>query len=125
MPSGLSARSPLAPAIGATAPTCGDKLGNATKRAAAIAATAIARRLGLPKRIVDILEGESLVNDATGLVALAFAVALVVTGERPTVEEYRDQFPDHADLLGSVFGPKETDGDAGADVGGDLLDFDA
>ena len=53
----------------------------------AIAATAIARRLGLPKRIVDILEGESLVNDATGLVALAFAVALVVTGERPTVAQ--------------------------------------
>ena len=53
----------------------------------AIAATAIARRLGLPKRIVDILEGESLVNDATGLVALTFAVALVVTGERPTVAQ--------------------------------------
>src|SRR5262249_26223657 len=53
----------------------------------AIAATAIARRLGLPRRIVDILEGESLVNDATGLVALAFAVALVVSGERPTVTQ--------------------------------------
>ena len=53
----------------------------------AIAATAIARRLGLPKRIVDILEGESLVNDATGLVALTFAVAIVVTGERPTVAQ--------------------------------------
>ena len=51
----------------------------------AIAATAIARRIGLPKRIVDVLEGESLVNDATGLVALAFAVTLVVTGERPSV----------------------------------------
>lgn len=53
----------------------------------AIAATAIARRVGLPKRIVDILEGESLVNDATGLVALAFAVALVVTGERPSASQ--------------------------------------
>src|SRR5579859_6091973 len=51
----------------------------------AIAATAIARRVGLPKRIVELLEGESLVNDATGLVALAFAVGMVVTGERPTV----------------------------------------
>jgi CPA1 family monovalent cation:H+ antiporter len=51
----------------------------------AIAATAIAKRLGLPKRIVDVLEAESLVNDATGLVALGFAVAMVVTGERPTV----------------------------------------
>jgi len=36
----------------------------------AIAATAIAKNLGLPQRIVDILEGESLVNDATGLLAL-------------------------------------------------------
>ncbi len=31
----------------------------------AIAATTIAKRIGLPKRIVDILEGESLVNDAS------------------------------------------------------------
>jgi len=53
----------------------------------AIAATAIARGLGLPKRMVDILEGESLVNDATGLVALTFAVAMVVSGERPTVAQ--------------------------------------
>lgn len=36
----------------------------------AIAATAIAKRVGLPRRIVDVLEGESLVNDATGLLAL-------------------------------------------------------
>jgi len=32
----------------------------------ALAATAIANRVGLPKRLVDILEGESLVNDASG-----------------------------------------------------------
>jgi Na+/H+ antiporter len=60
-------------------------LGAVVSTTDAIAATAIARDIGLPKRIVDILEGESLVNDATGLVALAFAVALVVSGERPTV----------------------------------------
>src|SRR5215467_2495415 len=60
-------------------------LGAVVSTTDAIAATAIARRIGLPKRIVDVLEGESLVNDATGLVALGFAVALVVTGERPTV----------------------------------------
>ena len=47
----------------------------------AIAATAIAKHLGLPQRIVDILEGESLVNDATGLLALEFGVAMVVRGE--------------------------------------------
>ena len=51
----------------------------------AIAATSIARRIGLPQRIVDILEGESLVNDATGLLALEFGVAIVVSGQTPTV----------------------------------------
>ena len=50
----------------------------------AIAATTIAKRIGLPKRIVDILEGESLLNDATALLALQFGVALLVGGERPT-----------------------------------------
>jgi monovalent cation/hydrogen antiporter len=45
-----------------------------------VAATAIARRLGVPGRIVTIVEGESLVNDATALVAYKFAVAAVVTG---------------------------------------------
>src|SRR6266481_6411757 len=46
----------------------------------AVAASAIAKQLGLPRRIVTIIEGESLVNDATGLVAYRFAVAAVVTG---------------------------------------------
>ncbi len=46
----------------------------------AVAATSIAQRLGIPRRIVTILEGESLVNDATGLVAYKFAVAAVVSG---------------------------------------------
>src|SRR6202161_702874 len=49
----------------------------------AIAATSIAKRLGLPKRIMDILEEESLVNDASGLLALQFATALIVSGMRP------------------------------------------
>jgi Na+/H+ antiporter len=46
----------------------------------AIAATAIAERLKVPRRIVTILEGESLVNDATALVAYRFAVVAVATG---------------------------------------------
>ena len=46
----------------------------------AIAATSVAQRLGVPRRIVTILEGESLVNDATGIVAYRVAVAAVVTG---------------------------------------------
>ncbi len=41
----------------------------------AVAATAIARRVGMPRRIVSILEGESLVNDATALVTLRTAIA--------------------------------------------------
>jgi CPA1 family monovalent cation:H+ antiporter len=46
----------------------------------AIAATAIAQRLRIPRRIVTILEGESLVNDATALVAYRFALTAVATG---------------------------------------------
>lgn len=51
----------------------------------AIAATSIARSVGLPGRIVDILEGESLINDATGLLALQFATAIVTSGQVPGV----------------------------------------
>ncbi|MDP9482533.1 MAG: Na+/H+ antiporter [Chloroflexota bacterium] len=46
----------------------------------AVAATAIFRRRGVPPRIVTILEGESLVNDATALIAYRFATAAAVTG---------------------------------------------
>jgi monovalent cation/hydrogen antiporter len=45
-----------------------------------IAATAIMQRLGAPRRVVSIVEGESLVNDGTALVAYRFAVAAVLTG---------------------------------------------
>ena len=40
----------------------------------AVAATAVARQIGLPRRVVTILEGESLVNDATALVSLRTAI---------------------------------------------------
>jgi monovalent cation/hydrogen antiporter len=46
----------------------------------AVAATAVARRIGLPRRIVTILEGESLLNDATALVSLRTAVAAIAGG---------------------------------------------
>jgi len=52
-----------------------------------IAATSIAKRLGLPKRIVDVLEGESLINDASGLLALEFGIAMLMTGHSPTFTE--------------------------------------
>ena len=45
-----------------------------------VAATAIARRFGVPRRLVAIIEGESLINDGTALVAYRFAVVAVVTG---------------------------------------------
>jgi monovalent cation/hydrogen antiporter len=41
----------------------------------AVAATTVARKVGMPRRIVAILEGESLFNDATALVALNTAIA--------------------------------------------------
>jgi Na+/H+ antiporter len=50
-----------------------------------IAANAIAKQMGLPKRVVDILEGESLVNDASGLLAVTFGISMVVEGKTPTV----------------------------------------
>ena len=46
----------------------------------AVAATSATKGLGLPKRVITILEGESLVNDATGLIAYRYAVAAVVSG---------------------------------------------
>ena len=45
-----------------------------------LAATAIARRLGVSRRLVTLLEGEALVNDATALVAYRIAVGVVAGG---------------------------------------------
>jgi monovalent cation/hydrogen antiporter len=45
-----------------------------------VASTAIMRRLGAPRRMVNVIEGESLVNDATALVAYRVAVAAAVGG---------------------------------------------
>jgi Na+/H+ antiporter len=53
----------------------------------ALAATSIARRVGLPQRVVDILEAESLVNDGTGLLALQFGLIMLVTGRTPSIVE--------------------------------------
>ncbi|HEY7526048.1 MAG TPA: Na+/H+ antiporter [Candidatus Limnocylindria bacterium] len=52
----------------------------------AVAATAIAQRLGLPPRLVAILEGESLVNDATALTAFRLAVAAAGFGTFSLIE---------------------------------------
>ena len=62
-------------------------LGAVVSTTDAIAATSIASRVGLPKRITQILEGESLLNDATGLLALEFTTAMLVTGHTPSIFE--------------------------------------
>ena len=46
----------------------------------AVAVSAITRNLGMPEKTMTILEGESLLNDASGLVALKFAVVTTLTG---------------------------------------------
>jgi CPA1 family monovalent cation:H+ antiporter len=45
-----------------------------------IAAIAATRGLPVPRRVITVIQGESLVNDSTGLIAYKFAVAAVVTG---------------------------------------------
>lgn len=55
-------------------------LGAVVSPADAVAPTAILRRLGVPRRVVTIVQGENLTNDWTALVTYKFAVAAVVTG---------------------------------------------
>ncbi len=52
----------------------------------AVAPATILRRLGVPRRVVTIVEGENLTNDWTALVTYKFAVAAVVTGSFSLVE---------------------------------------
>ncbi len=51
-----------------------------------IAVSAIASRVPIPKRLMHILEGESLLNDASGLVCMRFAVTAALTGTFSIVE---------------------------------------
>ncbi|MFD3930107.1 Na+/H+ antiporter [Streptomyces sp. NPDC058614] len=64
----------------------------------AVAATAVARRVGLPSRVTTILQGESLVNDATAITAFKVALAAAV-GEGATWAEGIGEF-----LLAAVGG---------------------
>ena len=52
----------------------------------AIAARAVLQRVHLPQRLSILLEGESLLNDATGLVLFRFAVVAAMTGTFSTVD---------------------------------------
>jgi Na+/H+ antiporter len=53
-----------------------------------IAVSAIAARIPIPKRLMHILEGESLLNDASGLVCMRFAVAAALTGAFSPVDAF-------------------------------------
>ena len=52
-----------------------------------IAVATLATRVGMPHALLSIIEGESLVNDGTGLLALQFTTAMVVSGAIPTLGE--------------------------------------
>ena len=52
----------------------------------AVAVSTVARRAGLPRRLVSILEGESLVNDGTGLTALKVALVAAAAGSITLLE---------------------------------------
>lgn len=52
----------------------------------AVAVSAIAERVPVPKRLMHVLEGEALLNDASGLVCLRFAIAAAVTGSFSLVD---------------------------------------
>src|ERR1051325_4152986 len=58
----------------------------------AIAATSVARRMKMRKQLVDIIEGESLVNDATGLLALQLGLTMLLGGRVPTLTESFGRF---------------------------------
>jgi monovalent cation/hydrogen antiporter len=56
----------------------------------AVAATSVLQHVKIPKRIVTILEGESLVNDASSLIVFRFALATLFTGKFILWEAGRD-----------------------------------
>lgn len=58
----------------------------------AVSATAVAKRLGLPRRAVTVLEGESLVNDATALILYRAAVMAAISGTYTFSDTVQDFF---------------------------------
>ena len=62
----------------------GAVLGAVVSATDVIAASSIARRVGLPRELIEIIEGESMVNDAAALVALQVAVGIVASGAAPS-----------------------------------------
>lgn len=47
----------------------------------AVAVSSLAKRLNIPESVMHVLEGEGLINDATGVTAFQFAVAALLTGQ--------------------------------------------
>jgi monovalent cation/hydrogen antiporter len=70
----------------------------------AVAATAVARRIGLPRRITTILEGESLANDATALVSVRTALAVWLTTSTLGGEEAMNVWTPVGSFLWAVAG---------------------
>lgn len=68
----------------------------------AIAATSVLKNIKIPKRITTILEGESLVNDASSLIVLRFALAAVITGQFSFAQATTDFFL--STVMGIVIG---------------------
>lgn len=68
----------------------------------AIAATSVLKNISVPKRITTILEGESLVNDASSLIVLRFALAAVITGQFSMSQAATDFFI--STLMGILIG---------------------
>jgi len=67
--------------------TSGFLLGAVVAATDAVAASSIARTLGLSPRITGLLEGESLLNDATALLALEFGLTLLLSGHSLSIQE--------------------------------------
>ncbi|HEY4552962.1 MAG TPA: Na+/H+ antiporter [Bacillaceae bacterium] len=71
-----------------------------------VAVNGIAKRIRIPERVLHLVRGESLINDASGLVAFNYAVAAVVTGYfslKAAIFDFTYMFLAGA-LLGVVFG---------------------
>jgi Na+/H+ antiporter len=68
----------------------------------AIAATSVLKNIKIPKRITTILEGESLVNDASSLIVLRFALAAVITSQFSFSQAASDFFL--STIMGIVIG---------------------
>jgi len=56
-------------------------LGGVNSPPDAVAATSVLKHMKIPKKITNILEGESLINDASSLIVFKFALAAVISGQ--------------------------------------------